>query len=746
MSTINSFLQLDSSQYAQVPIGATRVATKGNATLQGNIPAWSPAADFRIKCKFITTGAPSGSVYTILAGTGANITKFFLYQADSTTNRLTLRIEQSAVQRYVQSATTLLLNVVNEITIERISGATTMTLNGSLVNVPYTLDTFDVARVHYRDGYGPFIGGCIWDLELTDLTTPANSRFYPLNEDFSNKKISPGNGTNQYGTIPTWTVTAGPYEIEFDVVFPTTTVGSIKVFFDSADANNRTFFYLSATGALRFSGATTMYVDGVAAADNSVSQPLDGAVHHIKLVNTGTVTVQNIGKKYDNTYYYTGAMFNLRLTDVNNSANSRFYPMDSLKSDDVAVTGSHDIIYSSASLGSNLVPNWITTFTDAGTTSTVSNGVLTAVCTDGASDRVEIPVSGLTIGKQYLYEVECEKVGSTPNATIDGATWGEENWNGITWATTKTWRKLITATATSGVCRIYAGQNTGVGAAAGDTIKIRSVSIREAPNAGLWYNRTSSNQLGQFAEQSGSAAKVGIWYNRTSGDVVTVYPDAIKPGEEFYFAIKYKVTDVSQNSGYNNPFSIGRRASGAYSSISLYLPESNGRFYVDPYNGLTRTTASGIPGKTIGVTHLDGLTHVAVVRLKADGSYEFWTDTDTPKYTGVPNSQLAYAMDVINLNGYANATTGSVSRMGINFYYVYLYSSLSAGDITALMQGANPETVGTIRQGYNLNGNGNEKNGGNPLVLYGSPEYVKERRKSKHNTVESIVCGIAYGV
>ena len=32
MSTINSFLQLDSSQYAQVPIGATRVATKATRT------------------------------------------------------------------------------------------------------------------------------------------------------------------------------------------------------------------------------------------------------------------------------------------------------------------------------------------------------------------------------------------------------------------------------------------------------------------------------------------------------------------------------------------------------------------------------------------------------------------------------------------------------------------------------------------------------------------------------------------
>lgn len=511
-----------------------------------------------------------------------------------------------------------------------------------------------------------------------------------------------GNGTNLYGTIPAWAATN--WEIEFDVQFPTTTMSDKKVLDGDATGVNKIDFATNTGSKITFGAVvTSCTMDGVAVATNTVTHPLDGAVHHIKLTGTVAVSVGTLLTRYSKDQKWSSAiLFNLRLTDLDTPANSRFYPMDSLKSDDVGSTGSHDIIYSNASLGSNLVPNWITTFTDAGTTSTISNGVLTAVCTDGASDRIEIPVSDLTIGKQYLYEVECEKVGSTPNATIDGATWGEENWNGITWSTPKTWRKVITATATSGICRIYVGQNTGVGAAAGDTIRIRSVSIREAPNAGLWYNRTS-------------------------GNVVTVYPDAIKPGEEFYFAIKYKVTDVSQNGGYNNPFSIGRRASGAYSCISLYFPESNGRLYVDPYNGTARTTGSGIMGKVMGVTHLDGLTHIAVVRLKTDGSYEFWVDADTPKYTGVPNSQLAYAMDVINLNGYANATTGSVSKMGINFHYVYLYSALSAGDITALMQGADPESVGTIRQGYNLNGNGNEVNGGNALTLYGSPTFFHIR-------------------
>ena len=558
-------------------------------------------------------------------------------------------------------------------------------------------------------------------LDVIDSYLALDSTQYAQVPIGATRVATKGNGTNLYGTIPTWTVT-GPYEIEFDVVFPTTTVGSIKVFFDSADANNRTFLYLSATGAMRFSGAITMYVDGVATADNAVNHPLDGAVHHIKLVNTGTVNLTNIYRKYDDTYYNTCAMFNLRLTDVNNPANSRFYPLDNsyghtlagnpLESTDVLTShfNDTDFYYWQAVSGSATIDG-VALGSSSGRF--YVNSVIT--CDSGAALRLNFEAGVIKIGYHFVIKLEvlagdctsyyadvCDSLGGT--ATQSG--------NIITIKGTRTSDKASDATYKF-VDFVPSG---------GTTITFKILSITQTPAL--------------------------TWYNRTSGDVVTVYPDAIKPGEEFYLAIKYKVTDVSKNSGYNNPFSIGRRASGAYSCISLYLPESNGKFYVDPYNGLSRTTGSGIPGRTMGVTHLDGLTHVAVVRLKADGSYEFWIDADTPKYTGVPNSQLAYAMDVINLNGYANATTGAAARMGINFHYVYLYSALSGADITALMQGATPETVGTIRQGYDLNGNGNEKNGGNPLVLYGNPSFTVSgsSRKSKHNTVESIVCGIAYGV
>ena len=304
LDVIDSYLALDSTQYAQVPIGATRVATKGNATLQGVFPAWSPAADFRIKCKFITTGAPSGSAYTILAGTGVN-TKFFLFQGNGVLDRLTLRIEQSAVQYFVQSATTLLLDVVNEITIERISGATTMTLNGSLVNVPYTLDTFDVARVYQREGYGPFIGGCIWDLGLTDLTTPANSRFYPMDGDGSSSVITDTSANAQHGTWYNRTssdvVTIYPYAVTmsetftFAIKFRATggssdprlfTIGNTQSGYSALSCILRT-----STGVVDVVRSENGSITGTASVADLGSSPVDGRDHVLIIKKTSGTAI-----------------------------------------------------------------------------------------------------------------------------------------------------------------------------------------------------------------------------------------------------------------------------------------------------------------------------------------------------------------------------------------------------------------------------------------------------------------------
>lgn len=379
-----------------------------------------------------------------------------------------------------------------------------------------------------------------------------------------------GTGAGLYGTIPAWTVTAGPYEIEFDVVFPTTTVGSIKVFFDSVDANNRTFFYLSATGALRFSGATTMYVDGVAAADNSVNHPLDGAVHHIKLVNTGTVNITNIYRKYDDTYHNTCAMFNLRLTDVNNPANSRFYPMDG----------------------------------------------------DGSSS-------------------------------------------------------VITDTSTN--------------------------------------------------------SQHGTWYNRTSGDVKTVYPDAIKPSETFYLAIKFEITDNSMNKGFNNLWSLS--TIDGTTRLSGYNPGSNKSFGVSAYNSNSKVDEN-FPA-TNRWSQEDGV-HTLIYKFNPDGSGEtFWSrGTLAANSVGVArDKQLA----LINLNGTVNGSGGMSGRCGCKIYEVAIYSALSAQDRTDIFNGATFESVGTIRQAYPINNSYAEFNGLSPLTPYGSPVFVNPVFSNTQEVTDSFV-------
>jgi len=144
----------------------------------------------------------------------------------------------------------------------------------------------------------------------------------------STRLATKGNGTNLYGTIPTWTATN--WEIEFDVVFPTTLASTTQLFLDSNNETDRRYFFLGPTGNMRFFGGQTCTVDGVAITTDTVPHPVDGAVHHVKMAATGLVVkIGKILSKFNVTLpILNGSIFNLRLTDLTTSANSRFYPMD----------------------------------------------------------------------------------------------------------------------------------------------------------------------------------------------------------------------------------------------------------------------------------------------------------------------------------------------------------------------------------------------------------------------------------
>lgn len=218
--------------------------------------------------------------------------------------------------------------------------------------------------------------------------------------------------------------------------------------------------------------------------------------------------------------------------------------------------------------------------------------------------------------------------------------------------------------------------------------------------------------------------------------------EQIEIGSEFYFAFKYRVTDVSANGGFNYLLSVGRRVA-SQSGYLIYLPESNGQIAIDQYNNNVRVV--GFFGYDFGATHLDGLTHTVVVRVKTDGNFEFWVDALANKYTNTgTTAPMAYPINRINLNGYYSTSGNAGAKMGADIFYFYLYSALSDDEITALMAGAKPSTVGTIRHAYDLNGNGLEAYGRTALTLSGAPQFKKDRVGFLNQSVGKLITNSAF--
>ena len=107
-----------------------------------------------------------------------------------------------------------------------------------------------------------------------------------------------------------------------------------------------------------------------------------------------------------------------------------------------------------------------------GVTKTLSNGALVLTAQDGNADRGEWALSGLDVGQSYLFEIEAEATG--PSAFFYSFTWGSVEETPIT--TRQTYSQEIVATATSGVCRIYAASS----GSAGDTVSVYRISVKRA--------------------------------------------------------------------------------------------------------------------------------------------------------------------------------------------------------------------------------------------------------------------------
>lgn len=138
--------------------------------------------------------------------------------------------------------------------------------------------------------------------------------------------MTKGNNTNTYGTIPVWTATN--WEMSFDMVFPTTV--SARYMFDGPDVTNRFFISTDALGKFGFAstGVVVRYDDTVIT-DASTVHPLDGLIHSMRIVGTARPTrIGTLLASYAPSSFAAMGILNLRLTDLDDSDNKRYYPMN----------------------------------------------------------------------------------------------------------------------------------------------------------------------------------------------------------------------------------------------------------------------------------------------------------------------------------------------------------------------------------------------------------------------------------
>lgn len=115
-----------------------------------------------------------------------------------------------------------------------------------------------------------------------------------------------------------------------------------------------------------------------------------------------------------------------------------------------------------------------TNISKVGVTTSIVNGALILTAVDGASDRAEFSVSGLTIGVPYRFSIDYSNGNS--QAMAHSFTWGTQSTKVLSSTTRTQHSQVITATAISGVCRIYAA----LSGAAGVKITIHGIAVRRA--------------------------------------------------------------------------------------------------------------------------------------------------------------------------------------------------------------------------------------------------------------------------
>jgi hypothetical protein len=202
----------------------------------------------------------------------------------------------------------------------------------------------------------------------------------------------------------------------------------------------------------------------------------------------------------------------------------------------------------------------------------------------------------------------------------------------------------------------------------------------------------------------------GTWLNRVAGDVLTVFPDVVLPTTAFTVACKFRVPSALATQFL---MSIGSYVSGG-SSLVLRL-DAAGKLVATRVNNTT-----GVNNATFTALSPD-TDYIAVVTVAVDGSMTLYVNDIGSTATAAAGTAFTYPLGWINLNGAKSTDGNSSTRGAVDFSFAYLWEGiLSAGDITSILAGADPTSV---LQGYELEDNYNELNGGVALTPYGSPTF-----------------------
>lgn len=107
---------------------------------------------------------------------------------------------------------------------------------------------------------------------------------------------------------------------------------------------------------------------------------------------------------------------------------------------------------------------------------TVTNGAMHVVATqDGQSDRTEYTLTNLEVGSQYKVLVRAKRGAQGTTQILTNWTWGVIQATSITTTEFQDYEFTVTATATSGLLRIYASTSGAVG----DEVIVDKVSVRK---------------------------------------------------------------------------------------------------------------------------------------------------------------------------------------------------------------------------------------------------------------------------